>query len=89
MGVPFRSWVGGGSSATATACRIHGHRNGLVRHAERLHEGHWWEWTDATDPYVRKQIRIYRRLRAQFQSVPAYDEVWRAPDTHPHTRWPT
>ena len=56
------------------------HRFGLVCHAERLHEHHWWQREDEAEcpqesTELTKMVRIYQRLRAQNQTVPAYDQV--------------
>ena len=56
------------------------HRLGLVCHAERLHEHHWWQREDEAEcpqesTELTKMVRIYQRLRAQNQTVPAYDQV--------------
>ena len=48
-----------------------------MSHAERLHQLEWWEREPEVgeDPEDRKNLLIFRRIRAQFQSVSGFIEV--------------
>ena len=52
-------------------------RTGTVCNAERLHQLEWWERDpqEGEDPEDRKNMSIFRRIRAQFQSVAGFIQV--------------
>ena len=52
-------------------------RTGTVCNAERLHQLEWWQRDPepGEDPDDRKNLLIFHRIRAQFQSVAGFIEV--------------
>ena len=53
---------------------------GTVRNAERLHELEWWQQGQPEDSEEAKHMAIYRRMRAQHQTVEAFCQVVRFRD---------